>query len=107
MSGKFLAGAALLGSLVIAGDAFAANMWRTNHGHGGGGGTSANVSSNSGTTFNAGTNNAGTNASEGGNGYNGGGPNGTVGVPEPSSLYAVGSALALLGAAGWALRRKQ
>jgi hypothetical protein len=27
-------------------------------------------------------------------------------VPEPSSLYALGSALALLGGAGWVLRRK-
>jgi hypothetical protein len=27
-------------------------------------------------------------------------------VPEPSSLYALGSALALLGGAGWILRRK-
>jgi hypothetical protein len=42
----------------------------------------------------------------------GNGPNWTSGsgytgsVPEPSSLYAIGSALALLGGAGWLLRRK-
>lgn len=30
----------------------------------------------------------------------------TESVPEPSSLYAIGSALALLGGAGWILRRK-
>jgi hypothetical protein len=30
----------------------------------------------------------------------------TGSVPEPSSLYAIGSALALLGGAGWFLRRK-
>jgi hypothetical protein len=30
----------------------------------------------------------------------------TASVPEPSSLYAIGSALALLGGAGWILRRK-
>lgn len=30
----------------------------------------------------------------------------TGSVPEPSSLYAIGSALALLGGAGWLLRRK-
>jgi len=27
-------------------------------------------------------------------------------VPEPSTLYAIGSALTLLGGAGWILRRK-
>jgi len=30
----------------------------------------------------------------------------TTSVPEPSSLYAIGSALAVLGGAGWFLRRK-
>jgi hypothetical protein len=29
-----------------------------------------------------------------------------ISVPEPSSLYAIGSALALLGGAGFILRRK-
>ena len=104
---KLLVVAGLLGSMVIASDAFAANMWRTNHGHKGGGNSSATVSSNS--TFNGG--NGDTNGGGGGNGYPGGngspGGNGTVGAPEPSSLYAVGSAMTLLAAAGWALRRKK
>jgi hypothetical protein len=30
----------------------------------------------------------------------------TTSVPEPGTLYAIGSALALLGGAGWILRRK-
>jgi LPXTG-motif cell wall-anchored protein len=34
-----------------------------------------------------------------GSGYN-------AGLPEPSSVYAIASALALLGGAGWLLRRK-
>jgi hypothetical protein len=33
------------------------------------------------------------------------GPNASV--PEPSSLYAVGSAIALLGGAGWYIRRRK
>jgi LPXTG-motif cell wall-anchored protein len=33
------------------------------------------------------------------------GPN--TSVPEPSALYAVGSALALLGGAGWYIRRRK
>jgi len=45
-----------------------------------------------------------------GNGSNGSfessGSGYTASVPEPSSLYAIGSALALLGGAGWILRRK-
>jgi LPXTG-motif cell wall-anchored protein len=35
-----------------------------------------------------------------GTGYN-------AGLPEPSSLYAIGSALALLGGASWILRRRK
>jgi hypothetical protein len=35
----------------------------------------------------------------GGSGYN-------AGLPEPSSLHAIASGLALLGGAGWLLRRK-
>lgn len=38
--------------------------------------------------------------SNGGNTYN------QTSVPEPSSLFAVGTAIALLGGAGWFLRRK-
>jgi hypothetical protein len=34
-----------------------------------------------------------------------GGPN--TSVPEPSTLYAVGSAIALLGGAGWYIRRRK
>ncbi|MGH7313903.1 MAG: PEP-CTERM sorting domain-containing protein [Candidatus Rokuibacteriota bacterium] len=42
-----------------------------------------------------------------GNGSTGSSGSGyTASVPEPSSLYAIGSALALLGGAGWILRRK-
>ena len=32
---------------------------------------------------------------------------GSTSVPEPSALYAVGSALALLGGAGWYIRRRK
>jgi len=41
----------------------------------------------------------GSSGSSGASGYN-------AGLPEPSSLYAIGSALALLAGAGWILRRK-
>lgn len=40
---------------------------------------------------------------------NGGGGEGSgynAGLPEPSSLHAIASGLALLGGAGWLLRRK-
>jgi hypothetical protein len=41
-----------------------------------------------------------------------GGPNGdttqgSYSVPEPSTLYAVGAGLALLGGAGWYIRRRK
>ena len=32
---------------------------------------------------------------------------GNASVPEPSALYAVGSAIALLGGAGWYIRRRK
>ncbi len=41
----------------------------------------------------------GSSGGESGSGYD-------AGLPEPSSLYAIASALALLGGAGWLLRRK-
>ena len=31
----------------------------------------------------------------------------TTSVPEPSTLYAIGSGLALLGGAGWYIRRRK
>jgi hypothetical protein len=50
----------------------------------------------------------------GGGGGSGGGSTGhevqrtnTTSVPEPSTLYALGSAVALLGGAGWYIRRRK
>jgi len=45
----------------------------------------------------------------GGSSFSGSGGSGSgynAGLPEPSSVYAIASALALLGGAGWLLRRK-
>jgi len=89
MKTKVVVVAAFLASMALAPDAFAANMWRTNHGHDGGG-------SSSGGSF----------ISSGSEGSGSGGSN-DLSVPEPSALYALGSGLALFGAARWVLRRKK
>jgi hypothetical protein len=87
MNVKILIVAGLLGMVLIASDAFA---WSSGRGGSGGGDTSSSV-----TAFNGGSEGAS-------NGYTG-----PVSVPEPSSLYAIGSALTLAGAMGWALRRRK
>ncbi len=70
--------------LLTASDAFANGWFRS-------GGSSRGSGASFGST---------SNTSSGGNTYN------QTSVPEPSSLFAVGTAIALLGGAGWFLRRK-
>lgn len=69
--------------LLTASDAFA-NGWFKSGGSSGGSRVAFGSTSNNGNTHN----------------------NNQTSVPEPSALYAVGTALALLGGAGWILRRK-
>jgi hypothetical protein len=85
MNVKILVVAGLLGAVITTSDAFAWSSHRS--GGSGGGDTTSSVAAFSGGGSEA--------------GYTG-----AVSVPEPSSLYAIGSALALIGAAGWTLRRK-
>jgi hypothetical protein len=93
MKVKIFVVAGLLGAVIMASDVYANIGGGGRHGHGGSGGTSGQV-------FN-GTNENGSNHT--GNSV----ANDVVGVPEPSSLYALGTALVVVGATGWVLRRKK
>lgn len=73
--------AAVIASALLVGAADVQAMnWGGGHGNGGGDGSTS---------------------------YVGGGDSTKGSVPEPSTLYAVGSALALLGGAGWYIRRRK
>jgi hypothetical protein len=98
MNVKILIVAGLLGSVITTSDALAWSSGK--HGHSGGGTSGQVFNSNNNTNSEGGSNYTGNNTNE----VNG---NNSVGVPEPSSLYALGSALALVGTAGWMLRRKK
>jgi hypothetical protein len=94
MTVKILIVAGLLGSVITTSDALAWSSGK--HGNSGG--------DTSGQVFNSTNSEGGSNYTGNNNEVNG---NNSVGVPEPSSLYALGSALALVGTAGWMLRRKK
>jgi hypothetical protein len=87
MNVRILVVAGLLGSVLATSDALA---WSSGgHGH------PAPTSTSSDAAFTS------------GGSTSGGGTSTAVDVPEPSSMFAIGSALALVGAAGWMLRRKK
>lgn len=97
MNVKILIVAGLLGAVFTTSDAYAWGSSKSRHG--GSGGESGQVFTSTTTTNQTASTNGPPNGS-----YNG---NQSVSVPEPSSLYAFGTALALVGATGWMLRRKK
>jgi hypothetical protein len=99
MNVKILIVAGLLGSVITTSDALAWSSGK--HGHSGGGTSGQVFNSNNNTNSEGGSNYTGNNTPTNTN------ENNSVGVPEPSSLYALGSALALVGTAGWMLRRRK